>query len=129
MKMKLDEARRRFGKPPKKEIEPVETSSVDMKAMREIKGKTPSRETDKIISRGRFNLLPDNNDAILNFGKHQGLKISTLAEHRDGQSYLRWMLSQDFPELVKEMIHFQLKIHMVTVAMEQPKKRKIWPWP
>jgi DNA polymerase-3 subunit epsilon len=44
----------------------------------------------------------ENGTAALSFGKHAGIPLSVLARSPDS-GYLRWMLSQDFPEHVHDI--------------------------
>lgn len=47
-------------------------------------------------------------DATLSFGKHKGKTVGELASGPDGRSYLRWMLKQEFPEDLLEIVKSQL---------------------
>lgn len=59
---------------------------------------------DEIIRKGKFTIAVDGLDAKLEFGKFKGALISELAGSREGCGYLNWMLEEDFPEALKEVI-------------------------
>jgi uncharacterized protein (DUF3820 family) len=42
------------------------------------------------------------------FGKHSGKTVKDLAQDPDGVGYLRWILDQEFPEDLKDVIRFRL---------------------
>jgi protein involved in sex pheromone biosynthesis len=48
----------------------------------------------------------DQNDYIFNFGNHSGEKLSDIV--LDEPDYLVWMLENDFPKAVHEIIEFAL---------------------
>ena len=55
-------------------------------------------------SRGRYTVDVSGDDARLDFGKFKGLKVSELAQSTDGARYLDWILEQEFPKELKEII-------------------------
>lgn len=42
----------------------------------------------------RYTVSMDGADAVLNFGKHKGLRISDLAKTDEGRSYMLWLLKE-----------------------------------
>lgn len=63
-----------------------------------------SAARDEIVRKGKFTIAVDGLDAKLEFGKFKGTLISQLAGSREGCGYLDWMLEEDFPEALKEVI-------------------------
>jgi hypothetical protein len=55
---------------------------------------------------GKHKISSDGSDALLLFGKHSGKNVSDLAREEPG--YLRWMLGQDFPEPLLDVIRHVL---------------------
>jgi hypothetical protein len=54
-------------------------------------------------NRRHYTISTDGEDAVLNFGKHKGSKLSELAESRAGRGYLRWILQNDFPKELQDL--------------------------
>jgi uncharacterized protein (DUF3820 family) len=54
----------------------------------------------------KYRISAEGDDAVLLFGKHKGKEVSTLAKKEPG--YLSWMLRQEFPEELLEIVHYQL---------------------
>lgn len=52
--------------------------------------------------RARYTLSADGKDAILGFGKHEGKTLSAI--RADDPSYLTWMLKEDFPGELTDLI-------------------------
>lgn len=48
-------------------------------------------------------------DAQLKAGRYAGRSVSELAKSKDGRSYLRWILREDFPEELKGVIRHQME--------------------
>jgi len=59
-------------------------------------------------NQGRYRLHRDDSghviDATLYFGKYNGFCLSKLSTNREGKDYLSWMLKQDFPGELVELI-------------------------
>lgn len=53
-------------------------------------------------SSGKYYLKTDGTDAVLNFGKHSGKALTQILD--EDPSYLKWMLEQDFPEGLSEIV-------------------------
>lgn len=66
---------------------------------------------------GRYTVSDDGHDALLKFGKHKGNSISELAKSNSG--YLNWMLGQEFPEELKDIIKHQQKLLTTILAAEE----------
>lgn len=64
----------------------------------------------------RYTVSIDGTDAMLFFGKFKGWSISNLANNEKG--YLRWMLEQEFPSPLQDVIKYQLGI-LPTFAMKE----------
>lgn len=57
---------------------------------------------------GRYTISMDGKDAVINFGKHKGKTLTSLAAGPD-RSYLDWMLNEGFPDDLKNVIKHILK--------------------
>jgi hypothetical protein len=64
----------------------------------------------------RYTVSINGEDAVLNFGKNKGYNVSSLVE-TDPQ-YLRWMLTQEFPPPLVDVIKYQLKIPSAEAGAE-----------
>lgn len=67
------------------------------------RGVNVGKVRDKIDHRN-FSPSIDGRDAVLNFGKFKGRTVSSLVSERDGRSYLRWILGQEFGKELKEIV-------------------------
>ncbi len=47
-------------------------------------------------------------DALINFGKHKGNKLSALVSSVGGRDYMKWMLREGFPDYLKKAVQYQL---------------------
>ena len=65
------------------------------------------RKFGKAAMRAKYKISADGDDAVLLFGKHNGKEVSTLA--KKNPDYLRWLLQQDFPEDLVEIVKYQLQ--------------------
>jgi hypothetical protein len=54
--------------------------------------------------RRMYEVSIDGADAKLNFGKFEGWKVSDMAGTKSGVQYLQWVLQQDFPRELKDII-------------------------
>lgn len=57
---------------------------------------------------GQYSISLDGKDALLQFGKWGGSRVSELAADSDGRSYLQWMLEQDFVAEILEIVRRNL---------------------
>jgi len=57
---------------------------------------------------GKYKISASGDDALLLFGKYHGQTIKELAEDANGIGYLRWMLAQEFPTDLKDVVMFRL---------------------
>jgi uncharacterized protein (DUF3820 family) len=64
----------------------------------------------------RYSVSVDGTDAKLNFGKHNGRLVSDLANKEVG--YLNWMMGQEFPEPLMDVVRYQLGV-LPTFAMKE----------
>ncbi len=58
---------------------------------------------------GHYSVSLDGKDALLNFGKHAGMRVSELAADADGRSYLDWILKSDFVNELLGIVKVQLE--------------------
>lgn len=65
----------------------------------ELAAFSDNRRPDSIDASGRFRW--SGNDAVVNFGKNYGRRLSDIAENDPG--FLRWIIRSDFPEDVKKI--------------------------
>lgn len=65
------------------------------------------------IKRPRFTMSVDGEDALLGFGRYSGSNVSDLARDEDGNDYLHWMIGQEFPDELKQVIQLQLGRHVI----------------
>ena len=72
---------------------------------------------------GKHRISADGFDAVLLFGKHNGKDVSAIA--REDPGYLRWMLGQDFPKPLLDVIAHTLGISRgeVTPAVDEVMRR------
>ena len=63
-----------------------------------------TRVSGTISRRARWTMDSTGTDALLHFGKFAGRTIRGLIVMPEGRSYLRWMLTQEFPEDLKTLI-------------------------
>jgi len=73
------------------------STGIDPAAMRTARGRG-----------GRFTLDRAHDDATIGFGKYSGTRVSVLANDEEGRGYLRWMLTQEFPEALLEIVRHAL---------------------
>lgn len=59
---------------------------------------------------GQYTVDTGGKDALLKFGLFDGCNVSDLAADPRGRSYLGWMLDEDFPNDLKEIIRLQLEM-------------------
>lgn len=64
---------------------------------------------------GRYTINIDGDDAVLKFGKHKGKSISELANSQSG--YLDWILRQEFPEELKDVVVHQKRLLVNTLGL------------
>ena len=57
---------------------------------------------------GKYKISSGGDDALLLFGKYNGHTIRELSEDPNGIGYLRWVLDQEFPSDLKDVIMFRL---------------------
>lgn len=57
---------------------------------------------------GKYVISMDGADAVLHFGRHNGKALSFLAASED-RDYLEWMLKQDFPDDLVNVVNHVLK--------------------
>ena len=91
--------------------EDVDGLPINPPLMKENKRKPDSsRVADKRKSGkdGRFTMF-GKTDALINFGKHKGNKLSDLVKISGGRDYMKWMMREGFPDFLKEAIRHQLK--------------------
>jgi uncharacterized protein (DUF3820 family) len=75
------------------------------------KGTGPSGiDLDKITAKpgAKYTISTTGDDAVIHFGKHAGKTLTLLALGAD-RSYLDWMMAEDFPEELKDVIKYVLK--------------------
>jgi DNA polymerase-3 subunit epsilon len=65
----------------------------------ELAAYSDNRRPDSIDAGGRFRW--SGNDAVINFGKNYGKKLSDIAVNDPG--FLRWIIRSDFPEEVEQI--------------------------
>ena len=58
---------------------------------------------------GEYSVSLDGKDALLNFGKHAGARVSELAADESDRSYLEWMLKSDFVSELLGIVKVQLE--------------------
>ncbi|KKN67570.1 hypothetical protein LCGC14_0460250 [marine sediment metagenome] len=58
---------------------------------------------------GEYSVSLDGKDALLNFGKHAGARVSELAADESDRSYLEWMLKSDFVAELLGIVKVQLE--------------------
>ncbi len=58
---------------------------------------------------GEYSVSLDGKDALLNFGKHAGARVSELAADPTDRSYLNWMLESDFVAELLGIVKVQLE--------------------
>lgn len=56
----------------------------------------------------RYKISADGKDALLKFGVHRGKSLSVLAVSEP--SYVTWLLSQDFPEELKDVARYRQEL-------------------
>lgn len=81
--------------------------------------RTPKRKKHKKQSLGeaidkdkqsrKFTMTDDGKDAHLHFGQMAGQKLSDMVQNKRSRGYMKWMLSETFPDYLKDAIRFQLK--------------------
>ena len=74
------------------------------------------------IPKGKYDIQSDGLDARLKFGEHKGKLVSRMAADSDGSTYLSWMLSEDFPQELKEAIEYQVEKQRA-VRVKRPKRQ------
>lgn len=57
---------------------------------------------------GRYVVSADGRDALIQFGKHSGANLSDIAKTDRG--YLSWIIGEDFPQELKDICEYLLKI-------------------
>lgn len=65
------------------------------------------RKFGNAAMRAKYKINADGDDAVLLFGKHSGKRVSALA--KGYPDYLRWLLQQDFPEDLVEIVKYRLQ--------------------
>ena len=73
---------------------------------REINLDILMEDVSRIERRGKYECI-GNKDAVLLFGAKKGIKISDLVESNNGRNYLVWLLKEDFPKELHDIITFQ----------------------
>lgn len=78
---------------------------------RPVEGAAPSTvDLEKMSSRGaRYTVSMDGTDATLHFGRHKGKTLSVMVNDKDGRDYMRWMLKQDFPKELSQLVQYVLE--------------------
>ena len=57
------------------------------------------------IAERKYFLQDSDGKDVINFGKYTGKLLLEVVKDERGRSYLKWILTQDFPEEVKDTIH------------------------
>lgn len=60
--------------------------------------------------RGKYTIATTGDDAVIKFGKYAGSSLSELAKTTESISYMRWMLTQEFPDELLSVVRHLLKI-------------------
>lgn len=75
------------------------------------------RKLSKLSASPKYTISISGQDAILHFGKHNGLSLSQIKDKGD-TSYLDWLLKQDFSPHLKDVICWVLKKDSVKASIE-----------
>lgn len=89
------------------------TVIIDDPFIQEADGTRTKIDLDKISAgvrktSGKYVISMDGADAVLHFGRHNGKALSFLAASED-RDYLEWMLKQDFPDDLVNVVNHVLK--------------------
>jgi len=73
---------------------------------RKINYNMMERDANRTERRGLYELCKTSGkeDAELLFGAHKGECVSDLVETPDGKNYLVWLMQEDFPEELQDII-------------------------
>lgn len=99
--MKLEEIRKwACGKKVKGLPEPIRRQPVE---------KPRLGKTIPIWMKAKFVISSEGDDALLQFGKFRGGRISELVNTARGRTYLNWIMRHEFPEDLKEVCRYRLQ--------------------
>jgi len=57
----------------------------------------------------RYTIGMDGRDAVLHFGKYNGSTVRAIKAFAGGEGYLRWILIQEFPDDLKQIVSLVLE--------------------
>lgn len=71
--------------------------------LRKVDAKREGRK-ERCWSGKKYEIIGDGEDAILKFGRYNGEHLTHMVTTPDGYSYIEWMLNQDFPRELLDII-------------------------
>lgn len=62
----------------------------------------------------KYIVTKDGTDAMLMFGRFKGQRLSQMTRSPEGMSYMQWMLTQSFPQELRDVVYHVLHNSLLT---------------
>jgi DNA polymerase III subunit epsilon len=99
------------------DLDEVFTGQHEMRATQVADRKDYKKRKDGVPDNVKKHLGKDEEgEWIIDFGKHKGARLSTLIQADTG--YLDWVITQEFPEPVKEILRAEIEKHTKEFSLD-----------